>query len=769
MGGGADPASSVRGMSSSRSEAPPRTLADQLRTWPDERLVGLLRDRPDLATPAPQDSSQLASRAATRSSIHHALDGLNRLELSVLDALLVAGQTTQKELLSIVWAEEAVVRDALARLLDLALAWESPGGLRALSGIGDAMRSHPGCASGLRPRSPEPAPPEQLAAHLAELSPPAAALLRHVDTHGGEGTTGSARRTVAVSDATTPVEELIARGLLVPRDGNIVVLPGEVGLILRAGHTTTEPVAALPPLAATARDPAVVARSAAGAAFETVRRVELLLDQWSVAPPSVLRSGGLAVRDLKSIARELHLDETEAALLVEVTRDAGLVAEGTDTASNPVWLPTDDFDLWSARPTAERWTSLVAAWLASSRVPSLVGDRDAAGKTWNALAPELSSGLAEEARRLALEVLAQLPDGEVLATGTGTPSLVQRVGWLRPRRPKVFADLVIAALAEAAALGVSGAGGLPAGGRLVTTGDLAAAALAIEPYLPLPVDHVLLQADLTAVAPGPLETDVARRLHLLADVESRGGATVYRFSPISVRRAFDAGWSTLEVREFLISVSQTPVPQPLEFLVDDVARTFGVVRVGHAESFLRADDEAALAALVHDPRARSLGLRLLAPTVVISTSPLDVLLPRLREIGAAPVVEGPDGTVRVSRPDLLRAHRRRGRRPAGAVDARREAQVHAVLTAIRAGDRAASSRPATGRETTTPSDALAALREAVESGSTVVIGYVDNHGANGERVVDPRRLEGGRLSAFDHRADAIREFAVHRITAVRGT
>ena len=67
---------------------------------------------------------------------------------------------------------------------------------------------------------------------------------------------------------------------------------------------------------------------------------------------------------------------------------------------------------------------------------------------------------------------------------------------------------------------------------------------------------------------------------------------------------FDAGWSTLEVHDFLTSVSQTPVPQPLEFLVDDVARTFGVVRVGHAESFLRADDEAALAALVHDPRAR---------------------------------------------------------------------------------------------------------------------------------------------------------------------
>lgn len=753
-------------MSSSGRTTPARTLADQLRSWPDDRLVALLRARPDLATPAPQDSSQLASRAATRSSIHRALDGLDRLELSVLDALLVAGQTTSADLISIVHADGARAAAALQHLLDLALAWEAPGGVRALTGVADAMRGMPGLVSGLRPASPEAARPDALTARIAELSPAATALLRHVDDHGGEGTTGSARRTVSPAEARTPAEELISRRLLVPREGDAVVLPGEVGLALRGGRTTREPVDEVPPLATTTRDAALVARTAAGAAFDVVRRVELLLDHWSVQPPSVLRSGGLAVRDLKAVARELHVDEPGAALVVEVALSAGLIAEAAAKDGTPSWLPTDEFDVWSGLPLSERWTRLVGGWLASSRVPSLVGSRDPAGKAWNALAPELSSGLAEEARRIALQVLAELPEGEVLAVGTGIASLVTRIGWLRPRRPTIFADLVTAALAEAAALGVTGAGGLPPSGRHVAGGDLPAAAEAIAADLPRPVDHVLLQADLTAVAPGPLETEVARRLHLLADVESRGGATVYRFTSGSLRRGFDAGWSSGEVRDFLASVSQTPVPQPLEFLVEDVARTFGTVRVGHAEAFLRADDEAALAALVHDPRGRSLGLRLLAPTVAVATSPLDVLLPRLRELGAAPVVEAADGTVRVSRPDLQRARTRRGRRPAGAVEARQAAQVQAVATAIRAGDRAESSRPASA-ETTTPSGALAALREAIEAGSTVVIGYVDGHGATGERVVDPRRLDGGRLSAYDHRADDVREFAVHRITGVR--
>ncbi len=684
----------------------------------------------------------------------------------MLDALLVAGQTTSEGVISIVRADEDRTTLALRRLLDLVLAWESPGGLRALSGVADAMRGLPVGLSGLRPLSPEPASVAEVAARLAELSPAATALLRHVDAHGGEGTTGSARRTVSPDQAASPAEELISRRLLVPREGASVVLPGEVGLALRGGRTTVEPVDAVPELATTARDAGLVARTAAGAAFDVVRRVELLLDHWGLQPPSMLRSGGLAVRDLKLVARELHVDEPGAALIVEVTLAAGLIAEGTEPGGNPVWLPTEEFDIWSGRSMSERWARLVGAWLSSGRVPSLVGSRDPAGKSWNALAPELSSGLAEEARRLALRVLTDVPEGEVLAVGTGVSSLVQRIEWLRPRRPTVFADLVSAALAEAAALGVSGAGGLPPSGRSVAEGDLTGAAAAIEGHLPQPVDHVLLQADLTAVAPGPLEAEVARRLHLLADVESRGGATVYRFSSGSLRRGFDAGWSALEVRDFLTSVSQTPVPQPLEFLVDDVARTFGSVRVGHAEAFLRADDEAALAALVHDARARTLGLRLLAPTVAISTSPIDVLLPRLRELGAAPVVEAADGTVRVSRPDLQRARSRRGRRPAGAVEARQAAQVQAVATAIRAGDRAESSRPATAT-TTSPSGALAALREAIEAGTTVVIGYVDNHGASGERVVDPRRLDGGRLAAFDHRADDVREFAVHRITGVR--
>ena len=292
---------------------------------------------------------------------------------------------------------------------------------------------------------------------------------------------------------------------------------------------------------------------------------------------------------------------------------------------------------------------------------------------------------------------------------------------------------------------------------------------------------MLLQADLTAVAPGPLEQDLARHLAMLADIESRGGATVYRFTERSVRRAFDSGWSAAEVHGFVASSSRTPVPQALTYLVDDVSRRFGTIRVGAAESFLRSDDEAALTELVHHPQAAALRLRRIAPTVVVSDVPLDVLLPRLRELG-------------------LRPGRRGARRHGAAGPPRGAAGPHAAPAADRPGPRAAPgpldaqaapgsppgwprpsprSGPATGprehrpapglraAEPTTPASTLAVLREAVEAGRRVWIGYVDNHGSTVERVVDPVKVEAGWLSAYDHRTEDVRSFAVHRITAVR--
>ncbi|MGL5824358.1 MAG: helicase-associated domain-containing protein [Nocardioides sp.] len=747
------------------SEEPPRTLADQFRDWPDQRLLALLQERPDLATPAPQDSAHLASRVGTRASIARALDLLSRLEIVVLDALALAGPMRPARLAQLINAAPSSVDSACERLVSLALAWDSSSGLRALNEVA-ALLANGTATSGLQPWSPTPRKPAAWREVIASLSPQATRLLTEVVDAGGTATT-SARSAATEAHPSGPVHELMAAGLLLHRKSDVYWVPGDVGLAVRDGKTTRDPVDVPPALALSTRPADLVDKSAAGAAFDAVRRIEVLLDNWSTHPPIGLRSGGLAVRDLKAAAGLIHAEQQTVALLVEVAAMAGLAALGLNDEGDSAWLPTDRFDAWVTRSPARRWFEIAEAWLVSSRLVGKVGTKDTRGKTWNALAPDLAAPQQIETRRAALEMLAQAEPGGVLAAGTGAPSLASALWWHRPRRPPTRDDMVAWTLTEAGILGVLGLGGMSTAGRALLGQDAAAVDAALTPLLPALVDRVMIQTDLTAVAPGPLVSATARTLHLLADIESRGGATVYRFSAQSLRRALDAGWSVTEIHEFLAEVSRTPVPQPLTYLVDDAARTFGSLRVGSAESFIRSDDETLITELMHHAHAPKWGLRRLAPTVIVSAVPVPVLLQRLREIGSAPVVEAADGSVRVTRHDLQRTRIARAPDPSPTQRAAREtARMARVAAAIRAGDQTALLRPRTVTSHG-PSAALATLRAAVEGQHPVWIGYVDNDGATTERVVTPIRVDGGWLTAYDQRTHERRTFAVHRIASAR--
>lgn len=729
----------------------PRTLADQLRSWPDERLAALLDLRPDLASPAPADSAQLAGRAVVRTSVARALDQLSRLELAVLTAVVQTAPTSAAGLHTLVNASPASIDAALDRLHGMALVWGTSEAWRPVTVVAELLAVPSGPAADAVPGL------------LAEVDPRARAILDHLDLSDAAGTVAEAVVPLRTEDASTPTEHLLSRGLLAPRGERHVVVPWSVQLHLRGGRSTREPVDEVPDFADGERSGSEVDRAAAGAAFEFTRRSEMLLEHWATRPPGGLRAGGLGVRDLRAAADLLHADLSVAALVIETVAAAGLLALGMNDELDSAWLPTDAYDAWAARPTADRWAALARAWLDNPRLVSAVGGRDG-DKPINALSAGLERGWLPGDRLTVLRELTELPPGRSLAAGTGVPSLVARLRWRHPRRPAARQELVPTFVDEAASVGLVGLGALAGFGRLLLAGD--DPTVALDALLPAPIDHVLIQADLTAVAPGPLEQAFAHRLALLADVESRGGATVYRFSAGSVRRAFDSGWSAVEVKDFLRDSSRTPVPQALDFLVDDVSRRFGTLRVGVAESFLRSDDETALTELLHHRDAAPLRLRRIAPTVVISDVPLQTLLPRLRELGAAPVVEAADGTVRVARPEEYRARTPRRTHAPGREAARQAARTSAVVAAVRAGDRAAAERPSRG-PATTPADVMAVLREAVESQQEVWIGYLDNHGTSSERIVRPVGVGGGQLSAYDERTDEVRSFAIHRITQAR--
>ncbi|MET7293278.1 helicase C-terminal domain-containing protein [Streptomyces griseoloalbus] len=304
----------------------------------------------------------------------------------------------------------------------------------------------------------------------------------------------------------------------------------------------------------------------------------------------------------------------------------------------------------------------------------------------------------------------------------------------------------------------------------------AAAARLLAPLLPEPLDHVLLQADLTAVAPGPLERPLADMLGVLADVESKGGATVYRFTPGSVRRALDAGQAAADLHAFLAAHSRTPVPQPLAYLIDDVARRHGHLRVGAASAYVRCDDDAVLSEILADKRAAGLGLRRLAPTVLAAQAGPAGLLEGLRAMGFAPAAESAEGDVLISRAD---AHRTPPRTPPEPVPdgppVPDDTLLTAAIRAIRAGDLASTAprKPAAGDSAdsgelprTTAAETLATMQAAVLTGEALWVGYVNAEGAASQRVIAPVRVEGGFVTAYDHTADEVRTYPLHRITGV---
>ena len=753
--------------------AAPRSLADDLRARDDDELQALLRGRPDLVHPVPADLTGLAVRATTGPATARALDRLDLWTLQVTEVLAALPDPASRADVAAALPHVApvAVDVALQRLRDLALTWGSAHEIHLVRGAREAFGPWP---CGLAAHDPADDGIADLEVVLAEAPDAARDVLTRLAWGPPMGKVSGADRVVTPDSARTPIDWLLAHGLLEAHDGATVVLPRSVALGLRENRFLADPQPDPPRIdaaARTGRDPSLVDRTAGQHAFVAVRMVEDLLEGWSLAPPAELRSGGLSVRDLTATARSLDVDEATAALVVEVARAAGLLASDDEVA--PVWLPTPAYDLWAARDIADRWLLLATTWLTSPRVPALVGSRDDKSARLNALTPEIDRLPAPDIRRLVLDVVAGLPPGVASQADEVRSVLDHR----RPRRATALRELLVAAtLREAEFLGVLGLGALSAPGRALLADDPVAAAAAVAPLLPSPLDHVLLQADLTAVAPGPLETGLSRELALMADIESTGAATVYRFTEASVRRALDAGRTASDVLSFLTERSTTPVPQPLSYLVDDVARRHGGIRVGMASAYVRCDDDATLAAIMAERKAAGMRPFRLAPTVIAVHVPVDEALDVLRSLGYAPMAESPDGVVVVRRPDARRPPPRPRPPKVSAEPPPPDALLlAAAVKALRAGDRVSGTPRRDGAggparlgrvPVSTTADTMAALRAALADERSLWVGYADSDGRATERVVDPVSIDRGFLTAYDHRYEEVRTFSLSRITGV---
>jgi len=479
-----------------------------------------------------------------------------------------------------------------------------------------------------------------------------------------------------------------------------------------------------------------------------VRWAEELGHNWSDEPPTALRSGGVGVRDLKRTAEHLGISEPCAAFVAELLYIGGLIVIDTDDQI----LPTSAFDLWLTKSIEEQWHALTTLWLETSRVSGLIGKADT--KNIAALGPELDRGGVSTLKKAVLRLL--LEHREIDPT---LDSMTATIAWLLPSR--VNRDYIEWILREAEWLGLTGQGALSSfASALLRQEDLG-----IEAALPKPVDHILIQADNSAIAPGPLTLELANAIGTIADIESRGGASVYRFSEASIRRGLDHGQTGDQIKDFLKKISKTPMPQPLEYLISDVAKRHGRLRVGSTNSYLRCEDEGLIQEILHDKRIDHLRLRKLAPQVLICDGESNEIMRVLRDAGYLPAAENATGVL-ITAPTVRRAKARpKPPRVVAELTSPGETLIAAALRALRAGERASSHKP---REVprTTANETVDLLHQYIEERASLTIGYADTNGGVSNRLIDPLSISLGTLVARDHATGEITHFRIPRITGV---
>ncbi len=667
---------------------------DLLKQLGAEGRAFLLRLRPDLADPPPASLRELALRAVQPGSLSLALRAFDTPTMQVTEVLAALGESADRrrleQLLGIAPGREGDAgRAAVARAADTLRLYlfAQPGEEFRL--LPEIVRAWPR-PLGLDVRLDEVLPDltaDRLRSALRALGVPTTTT-RKADLV--TALTGALidrpliGRALAAADRATRervVEAAFGRPLQPLftsfRPGNTptswalerclafgswegTIMPAEVALTLRGDGWHVEFEAAEPATLWAERATETVRREVGAAAGNVVRIVTGLLEACRKRPVPRIKSGAIGVRELRRLAKELGAEVTDVRLALALAGVLELVAPGPDGV-----VPSPSADSWLRRSPAEQAGSLVAGWLALPDLPTLGPDEPwlprESVRLADARAATLAVLLAHSGSACDAQMLTALLHWRFPMIFGGRVSAVRRLiradGAPVPLLPFDELDeddegaddhadgtaLAAAALAEATWLGVVADGALTPVGVAALSSDKAALEAELEAGLGAATTTARLQADLTAVVLGHPAAELTMTLDALAVRETRSVASTWRFTPVTIRQALDAGWSADDVLEQLTLIADGDVPQPLTYLIGDVARRHGHLRGGDAGCYLRGDDAALLREVAADRRLAPLGLHIIGEGVLIGARPLDETLAALRRAGYAPVADRPDG------------------------------------------------------------------------------------------------------------------------------
>lgn len=800
------------------------TLATWLSELDGSRLARVLTVRTDAASsPEPRSLGELADRLQRPGSVALVLPQLTLPCLQTAEALAALGaRATRDSLAELLGSTSPAAVHALDATLevlsDRALVWhDGNGSLRMPTPLRQAWDTPLGLDAPLEELLADTTS-EELRGMLTVLGvrPPGTKQLRLaalVEHHSDAervaalvaGAPAAARKLLEQSARSTPRQSLFVvfgapgqdlrpgrrwaldRGILTQdrhRYGP-VRMPVEVALALRGPdwHAPFEP---LPPVAQLVPVTyAEVERESSVAATAFAAHAASVLSACATAPPARLKSGGIGARELARLGKAAQADDAVVRVALETAYAAGLLARDGDRVA-----PTEAYDTWAEQEPADQLAVLLRAWRDLPLTPTRTRDED--NKALPALAGAPGCGGCLQARHGLLTAAAGLPAGQGVKVASELGPLV---AWHRPladdASPQDSAPFSTV-IREGELLGVLARGALSAlGAHLAARAD-EELGITARRLLPPATTTARIGADLTAVVTGTPSARLASLLDSVADRETSGTASVWRFSVGSIRRALDAGRTPDGITGDLAAcaATSTALPQPLAYLIADTARGHGRVRIAPAVCVIHGDEPSLLAELAAHRALSKLALRQLAPTVLVSGSPPATALAALRAAGYAPVAETAGGTVRIEKrlpqrataavPPPRRNIGQRGRRTtatrASAMSADAGMDVLAARL-LKAPPIAPEPDPfGSGVPFATDTEEIVAgyakhlsysdvrqVAHAIDTGAAITVEYIATSGNRTVRTLSDLQLDPPYLDAWCHLREAERIFTLSRI------
>jgi hypothetical protein len=451
---------------------------------------------------------------------------------------------------------------------------------------------------------------------------------------------------------------------------------------------------------------AEIDRDASLAIFDVIQALTELIFELEQRYIREVGKRGVGLPDVKRLAAHLSKSNEYAKQVFELAQFANLAEiEGSR------WQLGQRAENWISWSDRERWSHLAETWL------SLLGDE--AARELLAILP------ADSFERRLAEVY---PFADSTATNRikKVAEIANLIGLIANSQATSWLGLLSTSLQTASERAIAG--------------------------LPSAAERVIIQADLTLIAPSPLPTELEISLRRFADTEQIGMASSYRLSALSVSHGLETGLAIDEIRALLLRLSAKELPQPVDYLLKEAESRFARLKVyaikSGAHSQIVSTDKILLAEIHNDQRLKPFALHFDEAGSLHSRFEAELVYFALREANFVAVRVDEKGEV--LSPQKLSSKNK--------VSEQRQSVVEDI-TRMRESDTQGTSDP-------DDDDLLRQIQLAIKYKAKMVIVLKTSNGEQVEYLVEPVGVANGRLRAKDRKADLERTLPLSSVVSI---